>query len=54
MIHDPQHTITTLTVRPPFGLSVIFADGETFHVDLGPMIKAHPSMHLLCDASLFN
>jgi hypothetical protein len=54
MIHDPQHTITALTVRPPFGLSVIFADGETFHVDLGPMIKAYPSMHLLCDASLFN
>ena len=53
MIHDPQHTITALTVRPPFGLSVTFADGETFQVDLGPMIKAYPTMHLLGDASLF-
>jgi hypothetical protein len=54
MIHDPQHTITALTVRPPFGLSVSFADGETFHVDLRPMIKAYPSMQMLCDPSLFN
>lgn len=54
MIHDPQHTITALTVRPPFGLSVSFADGETFDVDLESMVKAHPSMDLLCEASLFN
>jgi len=54
MIHDPQHTITALTVRAPFGLSVTFADGQTFHVDLGPMIKAYPSMSLLFDESLFN
>ena len=54
MIHDPQHTISALTVRAPFGLSVTFADGQTFHVDLGPMIKAYSSMNMLCDASLFN
>ena len=54
MIHDPQHTITALTVRAPFGLSVTFADGQTFHIDLGPPIKAYPSMNMLCDASLFN
>jgi hypothetical protein len=54
MIHDPQHTITALTVRAPFGLSVTFADDQTFHVDLGPTIKAYPSMSLLFDESLFN
>ena len=41
-------------MRVPFGLSVTFVDGQTFHVDLGPMIKAYPSMSLLFDESLFN
>lgn len=53
MIHDLHHTITAINTHVPFGLTVTFADGQTFHVDLGPMIKAYPSMHLLCDLSLF-
>ena len=53
MIHDLHHTITALSVLPPSGLSVTFGDGETFHVDLGHMIKTYPVMQLLRDVSLF-
>ncbi|MBC7621618.1 MAG: DUF2442 domain-containing protein [Candidatus Saccharibacteria bacterium] len=54
MIHDPHHTITALTLRPPFGLSVAFGDGITFNVDLGPMIETYPTMNALRDTALFN
>ncbi|MDP2366790.1 DUF2442 domain-containing protein [Rhodoferax sp.] len=54
MIHDSHHTITALTVRLPSGLSVTFADGATFDVDLAPMIKTHPAMGQLCDTLVFN
>ena len=53
MIHDPQHTITALTVLPPFGMAVTFADGESYQVDLGPMINAYPAMQVRGDAALF-
>jgi hypothetical protein len=54
MIHDPQHTITALAVRPPSGLSLTFADGATFDVDLASTIKTHPAMGQLGDTSMFN
>jgi len=54
MIHDPHHTITALTVCPPAALALTFGDGITFHVDLGPMINAYPSMSTLRDTALFN
>jgi hypothetical protein len=53
MIHDSHHTITAIAVHLPFGLSVTFADGATFNVDLGPMITSYPTMGALSDASLF-
>ena len=54
MIHDPHHTITTLTVLEPTGLAVTFGDGSTFHVDLGPTINAYPSLSALRDTALFS
>ena len=54
MIHDPHHTITALTVHLPTGLAVTFGDGITFNVDLGPMIKAYPTMNALRDTALFS
>ncbi len=53
MIHDPQLTIAAHAVRLPYGLSVTFADGETFQVDLEPMIKTYPVMRPLGDSDLF-
>lgn len=53
MIHDPHHTITALAVRPPSALSVTFADGKTFDIDLAPSIKKHPMLHELGNPTLF-
>ena len=53
MIHDPHHTITALSVRAPAGLSVTFADGATYAVDLTETIRAYPALSALSDSALF-
>jgi len=53
MIHDPQHTIKALAVRLPHGLTLTFADGATFAVDLGCVIRSHPALAGLADADVF-
>lgn len=53
MIHDPHHTIAALTVRPPFALTLTFADGVTLPVDLAGAVKAYPALAALGDPKLF-
>lgn len=53
MIHDPQHTITTLAVRPPCTLVMTFADGATLPVDLSAVAAVHSSMAALQEPALF-
>ncbi len=53
MIHDPQHTISAMTVRPPCALTLTFADGETLLVDLSGVAKAYPALSALSDPVLF-
>ena len=54
MIHDRQHTLTHLTIFPPSGLSVTFADGETFLVELSPIIQRYAALAALNDPALFS
>ncbi len=53
MIHDPQHTISTLSVLAPGGLALTFADGVTLRVDLTAVAKAYPALAPLQDPTLF-
>lgn len=53
MIHDPQHTIKALAVRPPAGLTLRFADGHTLSVDLTRTIQTYPALAALGDEALF-
>ena len=53
MIHDPQHTLTALTVCLPAGLTLTFADGVTLAVDLSETIKLHPALTVLSNAAVF-
>jgi hypothetical protein len=53
MIHDPQHTLTAITVTHPQRLRLVFADGAAFDLDLTPIIRAYPSLAALSDPALF-
>ena len=53
MIHDPQHTIAALAVRPPAGLTLTFADGATLTVELAETIKTHPALAALGNSAVF-
>lgn len=53
MIHDPQHTIAALAVRPPAGLTLTFSDGATLAVDSAETLKTHPVLAALNDSALF-
>jgi hypothetical protein len=54
MIHDPHHTITVLAVIAPSGLSIAFADGKKFTVNLADTIRAYPSLSALTDPAIFS
>lgn len=53
MIHDPQHTLSQLTVEPPTTLRLYFADGVTYRVDLAEVIRGHRALAALADPELF-
>lgn len=53
MIHDPQHTITALSAKPPSTLELHFADGLSAMVDLGDWIARYPVLAPLADPDLF-
>jgi len=53
MIHDPHHTITALAVTAPSSLSIAFADGKKFTVNLADTIRAYPSLSALSDPTVF-
>lgn len=54
MIHDPQHTLTTLAVSGPGKLRLGFGDGAAFDLDLVPLIASHPALARLADTAVFN
>ena len=54
MIHDPHHTITALAVIAPSGLSIAFAVGMKFTVNLADTIRAYPSLSALSDPAIFS
>ncbi len=53
MIHDTHHTIAALAVRPPFALTLTFADGVTLPVDLASTVRGYPALAALADPALF-
>lgn len=53
MIHQPQHTLVNLAVPSHGRLRLTFADGESFNVDLAPVIRAHAALTALSDPALF-
>jgi hypothetical protein len=53
MIHDPQHTLTHVSVEAPATLKLTFADGATFRLDLATTIQAHAALAALNDAEVF-
>ncbi len=53
MIHDPHHTIIALAVRAPSGLTLTFADGATFGIDMARAVTAYPALSALNDPALF-
>lgn len=53
MIHDPQHTISALAVKPPCALTLTFADGATLPVDLTATVQAYPALAALSNPALF-
>lgn len=52
MIHELQHTITALAVRPPAALELSFADGAAFVVDLSDWAARIPSLEGLAGPDL--
>ena len=53
MIHDPQHTLTALSITAPQHLRLTFGDGATLALNLAPVIAAHPALQPLADPTLF-
>ena len=53
MIQSPQHTLTSVAVRAPLGLHLVFADGAAFDVDMAPVIATHGALRALNDQGLF-
>lgn len=53
MIHDPQHTLTHVSVAAPATLRLVFADGMTFPLDLATTIQTHTALAALADPSVF-
>ena len=53
MIHDPQHSLTTLEITRPFDLRLTFADEARFSVDLAPTICTHRALAALADPARF-
>lgn len=53
MIHDPQHTLTALSITAPQHLRLTFADGATLALDLAPVIATHPALQSLADPTVF-
>lgn len=53
MIHDPQHTLTALSIIAPQHLRLTFADGATLALDLAPVIATHPALQSLADPTVF-
>ena len=53
MIHDPHHTLTSVTVEPPTTLWLGFADGAAYRLDLAPTVQSHPALAALADPAVF-
>ncbi len=53
MIHDPQHTLTALTVQLPTSLDLRFADGARFSVNLDDWITHISTLSSLSDPQQF-
>jgi hypothetical protein len=54
MIHDPQHTLTHVSVESPATLQLVFADGAMFRLDLATTIQAHAALAALADSEVFD
>ena len=54
MIHDPQHTLTHVSVEAPVTLQLVFADGVTFRLDLATTIQSHAALAALADSEVFD
>jgi len=53
MIHDAQHTLTTVAVIAPRRLHLNFADGASLDVDLDATIRRYQSLAPLSDPARF-
>jgi hypothetical protein len=53
MIHDPQNTLTHVSVEAPVTLQLIFADRATFRLDLARTIQSYPALAALADPEIF-
>ena len=53
MIHDPQHTLTAISVSGPEKLRLCFGDGANFDLDLAPIIAKHRALAALAEPELF-
>jgi hypothetical protein len=54
MIHDPQHTLTHVSVEAPATLRLVFADGMTFSLDLATTLQTHTALAALADPEVFS